>query len=93
MARSDRAASPDTPGKKRRNRDNTRIVVAVVVLVLLIAFVLDNQNTVPIGFIFFHVDLSLIWVLLIAAFLGALVDRLVMIIVQRRKDRTENRNR
>jgi uncharacterized integral membrane protein len=93
MARSDRAASPDTPGKKRQNRDNTRIVVAVVVLVLLIAFVLDNRNTVPIGFVFFHVDIRLIWVLLIAAFLGALVDRLVMLIVQRRRDRAENRDR
>jgi uncharacterized integral membrane protein len=91
MARSDRAASPGTPGKKRQNRDNTRIVVAVVALVLLIAFVLDNQTTVPIGFIFFHVNLSLIWVLLLAAFLGALVDRLVMIIVHRRRDRTEDR--
>jgi uncharacterized integral membrane protein len=91
MARSDRGAS--TPGKKRQNRDNVRIVVAVVCLVLLIAFVLDNQRTVPIGFVLFHVHLSLIWVLLIAAFLGAVVDRLVIILVQRRKDRAEHRRR
>jgi uncharacterized integral membrane protein len=60
-------------------------VVAVVGLILLIAFVLDNSRTVRVGFVFFNADVSLIWVLLIAAFLGALVDRLVILVGQRRK--------
>ena len=62
-----------------------RIVVAVVVLALLIGFVLDNSQTVRVGFVFFNANVSLIWVLLIAAFLGALVDRLVVILRQRQK--------
>ena len=70
---------------KRSAREITRIVVAVVALILLIAFVLDNSNTVRVGFVFFKADVSLIWVLLIAAFLGALVDRLVILIGQRRR--------
>jgi uncharacterized integral membrane protein len=60
-------------------------VVAVVGLILLIAFVLDNSRTVRVGFVFFNANVSLIWVLLIAAFLGALVDRLVILLGQRRR--------
>jgi predicted PurR-regulated permease PerM len=40
-----------------------------------------------VGFVFFNASLSLIWVLLIAAFLGAAVDRLVILLRQRRKKR------
>jgi uncharacterized integral membrane protein len=89
MARADRASNPGTPAKKRETRDIVRIVVAVVGLVLLIAFVLDNSKTVRVGFVFFNTDISLIWVLLIAAFLGALVDRLVILLMQRRKKAKE----
>lgn len=71
--------------KKRDNREIVRIVVAVVALALLVAFVLDNSRTVRVGFVFFNANVSLIWVLLIAAFLGALVDRLIILIRQRRK--------
>ena len=38
-----------------------------------------------VGFVFFNAHVSLIWVLLIAALLGALVDRLVIILGQRRR--------
>jgi uncharacterized integral membrane protein len=66
-------------------------VVAVVGLVLLVAFVLDNSQTVKVGFVFVSTDLSLIWVLLIAAVLGALVDRLVILLGQRRRKRVAAR--
>jgi len=85
MARSDGSPNQGTRDKKRETRDIVRIVVAVVGLILLIAFVLDNSRTVRVGFVFFNANVSLIWVLLIAAFLGALVDRLVIILGQRRK--------
>ena len=54
-------------------------------LVLLIAFVLANSHQVEVGFVVTTTRLSLIWVLLIAAVLGALVDRLVILLRQRRK--------
>jgi len=86
MARSDGLPIEGTAGKKKRdNREIVRIVVAVVGLALLVAFVLDNSKTVRVGFVFFNANVSLIWVLLIAAFLGALVDRLIIILRQRRK--------
>jgi len=80
-----------TPGRKREPREIARIVVAVVGLVLLVAFVLDNSQTVKVGFVFFSTQLSLIWVLLIAAVLGALVDRLVILLGQRRRSRAASK--
>jgi len=79
------------PGKKREPREIARIVVAVAGLILLVAFVLDNSQTVKVGFVFFSAQLSLIWVLLIAAVLGALVDRLVILLGQRRRSRAASR--
>jgi uncharacterized integral membrane protein len=79
-------ASPARPpAKKRDTREIVRIVAAAVILVLLVAFVLDNSQTVRVGFIFFNADVSLIWVLLITAVLGAVIDRLVILLRQRRK--------
>jgi len=92
------ASSPGVPNqgstgrsrtKKRETREIVRITVAVVGLILLIAFVLDNSQTVKVGFVFFNTHISLIWVLLIAAVLGALVDRLVILLSQRRKKAAE----
>ena len=74
-----------TPGRKRENKEIVRLAVAGIALILLIAFVLDNSQTVKVGFVFFSTRISLIWVLLIAALLGARVDRLVILIHQRRK--------
>jgi uncharacterized integral membrane protein len=71
--------------KTRSNREIARLVVAGLGLVLLIAFVLDNSQTVKVGFVFFNTQLSLIWVLLIAALLGAAVDRLVIYLSERRR--------
>ena len=70
----------------RSKREIARIVVAVVALVLLVAFVVGNSKTVPVSFVFFKHHISLIWVILISAFLGALVDRLVILLRQRRKN-------
>ena len=73
---------------KRSNRELARIVVAALVgLALLVAFVLDNSQTVKVGFVFFSTRLSLIWVLIIAAVLGAAADRLVILLRARRRAR------
>jgi uncharacterized integral membrane protein len=89
MANSSGVPSPGSTGRsprrKRETREIVRITVAIVGLILLIAFVLDNSQTVKVGFVFFNTHISLIWVLLIAAVLGALVDRLVILLGQRRK--------
>ena len=62
-------------------------MAAAVGLALLVAFVLDNSQTVKVGFVFFSARLSLIWVLIIAAVLGAAADRLVILFRARRRAR------
>jgi uncharacterized integral membrane protein len=83
------ADSTGTPGqgapRKQSPRDIARMVIFALGLVLLIAFVLANSHQVDVGFVVTTTRLSLIWVLLIAAVLGALVDRLVILLRQRRK--------
>ena len=39
----------------------------------LIAFIIENPQTVRISFVFGHVSLSLVWVMIICAVLGALL--------------------
>ena len=73
--------------RKRSNRDIARISVAAICLVLLVAFVLDNSKTVRVGFVLFSANVSLIWVLIIAAVLGAAVDRLVILLRARRRSK------
>ena len=83
------ADSVGTPGqggsRKQSPREIARLVVFALGLVLLIAFVIANSHEVEVGFVFFKTRISLIWVLLIAAVLGALVDRLVILLRQRRR--------
>ena len=54
-------------------------------MVLLIAFVIGNSTTVKVNFVFFNTRASLIWVILLSALLGVLVDRLVIAVRRRRK--------
>lgn len=91
MARSPERGNDGQPRRDRHDRrEVARIVAALVALALLIAFVVDNSQTVRVGFVFTSADVSLIWVLLIAAFLGAGVDRLVVLLGQRRRKRSEH---
>jgi uncharacterized integral membrane protein len=70
---------------KRDTRETARLVVFGLALVLLIAFVAGNTNTVRVNFVFFHSSASLIWIILVSAVLGVLVDRLVIALGKRRK--------
>jgi uncharacterized integral membrane protein len=67
------------------NREIIRLIVGGVGLVLLIAFVVGNSNDVRVNFIFANATTSLIWVILVSAVLGLLVDRLIIAIGNRRK--------
>ena len=90
MATSAEMPGPGPTGKshaerRRSNREMARLVGAAIALALLVAFVLDNSQSVTVGFVFFSTRLSLIWVLIIAAVLGAATDRLVILLRARRK--------
>ena len=71
--------SPPAPEAHERNpRDIARIVAALVIVGLLIAFVVENSEQVNVHFVFFSHRVSLIWALVVAAILGALADRLFL---------------
>jgi uncharacterized integral membrane protein len=77
--------SPAAKRDKRDNREIIRLVVFGLALVLLIAFIIGNSKDVKVNFVFFHTSTSLIWVILVSAVLGVLVDRLVIALGKRRK--------
>ncbi len=78
---------PEGERKKRQPADMARLVGALIAVVILVAFIVDNSQTVKVGFVFFHADMSLIWALIIAAVLGIIIDRLVIYRGRRRRRR------
>jgi uncharacterized integral membrane protein len=67
---------PKPEPEGRDLRELTRIVAALVLLALLIAFVIDNTRFVTVGFVFFDHRTRLIYVLIVTAAVGVVLDRL-----------------
>lgn len=63
-----------------------RLVAVGVFVVLFVAFILGNSQTVRVSFVFFDADIPLIWVLVGTAILGAVLDRLVSWLWRRKRD-------
>ena len=61
---------------KNDRRETSRVVAALVLLALLIAFVVDNTDTVKVGFVFFDHETRMIYVLIVTALAGVVLDRL-----------------
>jgi uncharacterized integral membrane protein len=72
-----------TPQKKRDTGRIVRLGIAGVLVLALAGFVLDNTDSVQVGFVFTDKELSLIWVILIALVLGIVLDRLWQFIRRR----------
>jgi uncharacterized integral membrane protein len=62
--------------KAQHNRDTIRLGAAVVLFALLVAFVVDNTGKVNVGFVFFDKTTRLIYVLILTALIGVVLDRL-----------------
>ena len=60
----------------RDPREVARLVGALVLLGLLIAFVIDNTRDVKVGFVFFDHNTRMIYVLIVTAVVGVILDRL-----------------
>ena len=56
------------PGDRKRV---AALVIVALVAIWLVAFILSNSETVRVSFVFGHVSLSLIWVMIICVALGA----------------------
>lgn len=80
--------APGAPSKaKRDTREVVRLVVLGLALILLIAFIIGNSASVKVNFVFFDTRASLVWVILLSALLGLLVDRLIIALGKRRRAR------
>jgi uncharacterized integral membrane protein len=62
-----RGNASNTPDRKRM----VALGIVALVAIWLVAFILSNSETVRVSFVFGHVSLSLIWVMIICAMLGA----------------------
>lgn len=68
----------ETPKERQlRPREVSRYAAFAVLIGLLIAFIVDNTQSVRVGFVFFDRRASLIWVLIVTAIVGAALDRLI----------------
>ncbi len=74
--------------KPRDRRETARIVGLVLAVVVLLALLVDNGQSVRIGYVFGDVRAPLIAVLAITAVLGAVVDRLLLWRTSRAKHRS-----
>ncbi len=61
------------------------MIVVALVAVWLVAFIVSNSETVKVSFVFGHVSLSLIWVMIICALLGALLALAIPRLLSRRR--------
>ena len=68
------------PNRKRA----VALVIAALVGIWLVAFIVSNSETVRVSFVFGHVRLSLIWVMIICTALGAGLTWVVSRISRRR---------
>ena len=60
----------------RDSRNTAKFVGIVVLVVVLAAFVIDNHQSVKVGFVVHDFEVPLIFVLVVTAIIGALIDRL-----------------
>jgi uncharacterized integral membrane protein len=66
-----------TTVKLRDWRERGRIVASTAIVVILVAFILDNTQSVRVGFVVTEQRAPLIWVLLVTAMLGGLAGYLL----------------
>jgi uncharacterized integral membrane protein len=53
-----------------------RLVVALILVALLVAFAIDNSHSVKVGFVFTEKKIPLIFVLIGTVIVGAVLDRI-----------------
>ncbi len=62
---------------EHRRRELIRLAGAAALVLVLVAFVIDNRHTVRVGFVVTDRRVPLIFVLVVTAVLGAVIDRLL----------------
>lgn len=65
------------PRSGGKSRINGQLIGTVAIVILLLAFVLSNRDTVNVDFLVFDINVALIWVLVGQAVLGGIVGFLL----------------
>jgi uncharacterized integral membrane protein len=73
----------DSSPARRHPRAIARIVGAAAVVVVFIVFLIENGNTVHIKFLFWGVNTSLSWALVVAGILGVIMGWLLPRVLRR----------
>jgi uncharacterized integral membrane protein len=69
----------------QQRRELGRLIGAVILVAVLVAFVIDNSRSVKVSFIVTDRRVPLIWVLVVTALLGAIADRILRALWRRRR--------
>ena len=56
----------------------------LLVVILVLVFVVENSTRVPVSFVFFRADISLIWVIVLSMAVGAALGVVVKRIIRKR---------
>ena len=72
------AKSTGSSTRRMPSRGHTRVLVAFLVVVLLVAFALENSQRVTVDYLYGTRDSLLVYLIFGSALLGALVDRLLV---------------
>lgn len=84
---------PDEPGgdpgrREGLDEEQVRRIALVggllLVAILVLVFVIENSRSVPVSFVFFTADVSLIWVIVLSMVVGAGVGVAVKRLVRKR---------
>jgi uncharacterized integral membrane protein len=70
----DAAGEQEAPGL---TRNEVRWIIGAVIAILFGVFIAQNADETKIDFLFVHVNIRLIWIFLVCAVLGAVLDRLL----------------
>ncbi len=85
------ATQPADQARRSSGAQKTKRLIALGVIALvviwLVAFISNNSETVRVSFVFGHASLSLIWVMLICAVLGAVLAFAIPRLAGRRSSR------
>jgi uncharacterized integral membrane protein len=80
------------PGSRLDERQRRQLVtlgLLVVVAILILAFILENRQRVEVSFIVFTARTSLIWLIVLSLFAGAVAGHLAERMVRRRLARRD----
>jgi len=77
MTRDQEGGPEPGPESRRLSKGEVRWIIGGILAILFGVFIAQNADEIRIDFLFFSLNVRLIWLFLICAVLGAVIDRLL----------------